>query len=394
MTPPAADLSTESTESPSVPPSVPTTGTTMASAPQPSTSNSETTFNRQLRFSGKPPGATLDKDELPAELFIREVELRRTKYGWSDRATMENVGTMLSGDAAGWLHKGLLMEVSHAQHAKIVKDWSLFQPRFRDQFGVPEDICRVSFSSIEHQVKHESGLKYMARIMDAMADFDFMRFKYGARAPQDGDGDMAVLPLTREILEDIKHDPAKVKHIDNMMANAEFRMAQEQFRVVMDTMIQKIIACGFASTLLKNEAARLFRQKVPLPQFAAEMRAMIRQMEQMNTNKSSAKVAALTAAEDEEEEDSAPVEAIRNKAKTSTGGNSNGNANGRTDNKKNMKCNYCRRKGHFIRECRTRMSNEARRGNSGAAPAPSAAPAPFPLAAVNFRPSGNAGGLW
>ena len=365
--------------------------------PQSSATNTETTFNRQIRFSGKPHRSQIEKDDYPPELFIREIELRRAKYGWSDRQTMENISTMFFGDAADWMHKELMMEISQHEHDKVVHDWSLFLPQFRERFGVPEDICRVSFSSIEHQLKNESAMQYMSRIMSSMADFDYLRFREGVRAPQDGDGPMAVLPMLPSILEDVKHDVHKLKHFDNMMANAEFRMAQAQFRVVMDTMIQKIIACGFTSMTLKNEAARLFRQKVSLPKFAAEMRAMIRQQEQMQAHKNTAKVAAVTA-EEESEDESAPVEAIRKSqpknSNTGKSGNSSSSSNGRTVDKSNMKCNYCRRKGHFIRDCRTRMTNEARRANSTAPPAPAANPAPFPLAAVNVHSSGNAGGLW
>ena len=355
----------------------------------PAAANSETTFQRQLRFSGKATKETVDKDDLPPSLFVREVETRRSKYGWSDAATMEHVGSMFQGEAAKWFHEGLMMEISMPVYEKVIKDWTLFLPRFREAYGVPEDLSRISFTSIEHQAKGETSLQYMARIMVSMADFDCLRFREGTRAPDDGTGSMAPLPMMPAILEDIKHDVNKVQHINAMLANAEYRMAQEQFRVVMEAMIQKVLSSGFASLALRKEATRLLREKKPLPVFAAEMRAIIRHHE------STAQPRSYTVAEvgpSAEEDDSAQVAAVRQDQKkplTNSGGY------GRPD-KKNMTCNYCKRKGHFIRECRTRMNNEARRaeGSTTPRPAPVASAAQPTLAAVQVQLPGNGSGPW
>ena len=355
----------------------------------PAAANSETTFQRQLQFSGKATKETVDKDDLPPSLFVREVENRRSKYGWSDAATMEHVGSMFQGEAAKWFHEGLMMEISMPVYEKVIKDWTLFLPRFREAYGVPEDLSRISFTSIEHQMKSETSLQYMARIMVSMADFDCLRFREGARAPDDGTGSMAAIPITPAILEDIKHDEAKVQHINLMLANAEFRMAQEQFKVVMEAMIQKVLSSGFASLALRKEATRLLREKKPLPVFAAEMRAIIRHQDSTAQPRS---YAVAEVSSPVEEEDQSQVAAIRRDQKKPV---SNTEGYGRPD-KKNMTCNYCKRKGHFIRECRTRMTNEARRAeaNGQPRPAPVASAAQPTLAAVQVQLPGNGSGPW
>ena len=361
-----------------------------AAAPQIAT---ETTFKRQYCFSGKVTHGS-EKEDLSPYLFVREITNCIAKYGWSEETTMNNVATMLSGDAAEWFHRGLPTERSLPGFEGIRKSWTKFLPIFRANFNIEEDIYNLSVNSaLDSQRKSETPLAYVQRIILAMADFEFARYSEGQRAPANQEGCMLARPVPPRIVTKLETE-ANLQEVDLCIANGEFRGALDQYRILIDAMTQRVIACGFLSSALREEASKLLATKPDLAQFAASMRKVIRQKEAAShlaaqRPLTKAKVAEVNSAQDEDEAEN-DVNAIK---KTDDGRNSNSNSNF----KKNLKCHYCKRKGHFLIECRTRLANEAKKAKDAASKASSATsngpPVP-PLAAIASQSAGNALGPW
>ena len=349
---------------------------------------SETTFKRQYCFSGKVITGS-DKEDLSPFLFVREINNCIAKYGWSEETTMNHVATMLQGDAAEWFHKGLPTERSLPGFEAIRKSWTAFLPIFRANYAIEEDIYNLSVTSaLDAQRKGETPLAYVQRIILAMADFEFARYTAGQRAPANQEGCMQVRPVPARVVTKLETE-ANLQEVDMCIANGEFRGALDQYRILIDVMTQRVIACGFLSVALREEASKLLRAKPDLGKFAEEMRKIIRQKEAANPNVAAqrqattkTKVAAIDT-QDEEEADT-DVNAIK---KTE---------DGRTNFKKNLKCHYCKRKGHFLVECRTRLANEAKKAKdaSKASAAQSNTPSVPPLAAIASQTAGNAVGPW
>ena len=350
----------------------------------------ETTFKRQICFSGKVSNAQgTDKEDLSPYLFVREIVNCIAKYGWSEETTMNNVATFLQGEAAEWFHRGLPTERSLPGFEGIRKSWSKFLPIFRAKYAIEEDIYNLSVNSaLDSQRKGETPLAYLQRIILAMGDFEFARYKSGQRAPSNQDGCMQARPVPARIVTKLETE-ANLHEVDLCIANGEFRGALDQYRILIDAMTQRVIACGFVSAALREEASKLLATKPDLGKFAEDMRKAIRQKEaaaQTASHKpATAKVAEVDA---HEGEDDANVNAIK---KTD-----DGRTNNATNFKKNLKCHYCKRKGHFLIECRTRLANEAKKAKdaSKASSATSSGPSVPPLAAIASTPSGNELGPW
>ena len=346
----------------------------------------ETTFKKQICFTGKVTNRQgSDKEDLSPILFLREVQNGITKNGWSDETTMHHIVPMLRGEAADWFHIGLPTERSLPGFERIKKSWTLFLPIFRAKWGIKEDIYNLSVNrSLDSQRSKETPEQYLQRIILAMGDFQFVRYKPGQRAPADQEGCMKVTPVPGPIVT-VLSTPANLQAVDDCIANGEFRGALDQYRKLIDVMTQNVIACGFQLPSLREEASRLLRAEPDLAKFSEDMREIIRQKEAAGFNVShrqqSAKVAEVNT-----EENEAEVDAIKKTEKSAE--------DGRNNFKKLLKCHYCKRKGHFLRECRTRMANEAKKAKDASSSSSATAPTTPSLNAIVAQPSGNGSGPW
>ena len=355
----------------------------------------ETTFKKQICFTGRVTNRQgSDKEDLGPIYFLREVQNSITKNGWSDEITMHHVVPMLRGEAADWFHVGLPTERSLPGFERIKKSWKLFLPIFRAKWAIKEDIYNLSVSrALDSQRKGESAEQYLQRIILAMGDFAFVRYKPGQRAPADQEGCMKVTPVPAPVVQ-LLATPANLQTVDECIANGEFRGALDQYRRLIDVMTQNIIACGFSTPALREEASRLLRSEPDLAKFSEDMREVICQKEAAGVHVGARQVqpAKVAGVQPEEEEDEAEVAAFKKSEKTDKP------EDGRTNNfKKALKCHYCKRKGHFLRECRTRMANEAKKAKDSASSSSSAtasAPSAPSLTAIVAQPSGNGSGPW
>ena len=355
----------------------------------------EATFNRQPKFSGTATKATpATSDDCSPLAFVREIETRRLKYGWSDEATMQHVKGMFTSTAADWLFQGLLTQKSQPVWDVVTSSWKLFLPIFKAKFGITEEIRNISLAAIDGQRKNETASRYMDRILESMHDFRFLQMSSGDRAPQDGIGVLAVIPVSARVVTKLESNRDLLKDIDESMANAEFRAAHHQFNQLLGGFTMRLLSHGFTSTHLKQEAARLLRTNPTLDKFVTEMVVIIHQEIPVART---AKVAEISDNNEDSKDTDSSVNAISRDSKKTDSGNA---ANGRTDFKKNLKCHYCKRKGHFIRDCRTRQAAEASKAksNGSASSAPSNGSNPGssnpPLAAILAPMSGNANGPW
>ena len=177
-----------------------------------------------------------------------------------------------------------------------------------------------------------------------MHDFRFLQISSGDRAPEDGVGVLSVKPVSARVVAKLESNHELLNDIDESLANAEFRAAHHQFDQLLGGLTMRLLSHGFTSTHLRQEAARLLRTNPTLDKFVTEMVVIIHQdIPLVHT----AKVAEITDNSEDDNSDNS-VSAISRDNKKTDSGNS---GNGRTDLKTNVKCHYCKCKGHFIRDC-------------------------------------------
>ena len=358
----------------------------------------EATFNKQPKFTGTATRFTpVTSDDYTPTQFVRQIEIRQRKFGWSDELTMSHVKSMFQSKAADWLFQGLLTQKSQPVWDVITSKWSLFLPVFKAKYGITDEIRNISLSAIDGQRKNESALDYLDRTMQALHDFRFLQMVEGERAPVSGIGALSVKPISARVVAKLGEDRALLQDIDDALANSEYRAAHHQFNKLLGAFAMRLLSHGFSSLHLRQEAARILRSGPDLDTFITEMEVIVHQQEL--PQQKTVKVAEVSDHSDATGNDSEQVDAISRETKKKESGANNGNSsNGRNtaEYKKNLKCHFCKRKGHFIRECRTRMAAEAGKANSAAPPsaAPPVATAHPPLAAISAPTPGNSNGPW
>ena len=382
----------------------------------------EATFNKQPRFTGTATRFTpVSSDDYTPTQFVRQIEIRQRKFGWTDELTMSHVKSMFQSKAADWLFQGLLTQKSQPVWDIITSKWSLFLPVFKAKYGITDEIRNISLSAIDGQRKTESALDYLDRTMQALHDFRFLQMQEGERAPVGGVGALAVKPVSAQVVAKLEGNREMIKDIDDALANSEYRAAHYQFNKLLGAFAMRLLSHGFTSLHLRQEAARILRSGPDLDTFVTEMEVIVHQQEvpQQRTVKV-AEVSDHSAVSDKYDDESVDAISQDSKKKESggnvsqdskrkeSGGNGN-NGHGRNtaeynsghgrntaEYKNNLKCHFCKRKGHFIRECRTRLAAEAGKANSAAPPtvAPPVAAAHPPLAAISAPLPGNSNGPW
>ena len=372
--------------------------TTPAAGSSVASSGMEATFNKQPRFTGTATRFTpASSDDYTPTQFVLQIEIRQRKFGWTDEATMSHVKSMFQSKAADWLFQGLLTQKSQPVWDVITSKWSLFLPVFKAKYGITDEIRNISLSAIDGQRKNESALDYLDRTMQALHDFRFLQMVEGERAPVGGVGALTVKPVSAQVVAKLENDRALIKDIDDALANSEYRAAHYQFNKLLGAFAMRLLSHGFTSLHLRQESARILRAGPDLDTFVTEMEMIIHQQEV--PQQKSVKVAEVSDhSEATVNNDNESVDAISNGKKKESSGNNGNSSNGRNtaEYKKNLKCHFCKRKGHFIRECRTRMAAEAGKANSAAPPpaAPPVASAHPPLAAISAPMPGNSNGPW
>ena len=206
---------------------------------------------------------------------------------------------------------------------------------------VQDDISR---SATDRQRKNESAVEYLDRIMQALHDFRCPQWAEGDRTPEVGTGTLGVKPVSARVVAKLEGNREYRQDSDCALANSELEgiVHQQEMPQQKDSKIAEI----------SDNSEERNSESVSAPQ------------------QKDSKIAEIS--DDYEERNSESVRAIKDSMTTENNAN-DGKGRNNAVYSKNTKCHYCKRKGHFIRECRTRQAAEASKANV-AAPSNAAQP--------------------